>query len=527
MKAMQCELCGSSEIVKEGDLFVCQSCGMKYTLENAKKMMIEGVVQVEGTVETDRSSDAKRFMELARMAKNGKNYQEAEHYATKALEIDQDNAEAWAIRSMSIDWQLTLKKDRLKESQAASLKMFELLNAKKLSAGNFNSDHVSLLLDYAEHVATITIPEINLFTSPIKSDLGTSSVEFITNDLLFHLKYRAVQLKAVANLCKIMLGTTDTVENSDSKGTPSQLKSLNDLSQMIPDIYATAAKDIADAAIEGYNKFFETNWKLSVIDGKQALVTVVDIYVGPADANKSNETDTFLQFSNASDNFIEVMIAAASLFDELSDVDLTKYEKLLFSIWKNVCAAEESNIIHRTLRRYHYGGQERMTHDGVFYNDEEKRLKNKKLKEYQEKRDSYDPIKKIKKAAEEAQQQHEKTLRSLETKLQKELEAAENRFWEANPEMKSRHSELKQTIHDLKLETDDLDSRITLLPFFKRKQKEELSQQLAAKKRQLNDAKTDLSTINSALAEYLDSQEQIKNLNSHLKKLSSIEIPTL
>ena len=45
MKALQCELCGSTEIIKDGDFFVCQSCGMKYTLETAKKMMVEGVVQ--------------------------------------------------------------------------------------------------------------------------------------------------------------------------------------------------------------------------------------------------------------------------------------------------------------------------------------------------------------------------------------------------------------------------------------------------------------------------------------------------
>ena len=42
MKAIQCELCGATDIVKDGDFFVCQSCGMKYTPESAKKMMVEG-----------------------------------------------------------------------------------------------------------------------------------------------------------------------------------------------------------------------------------------------------------------------------------------------------------------------------------------------------------------------------------------------------------------------------------------------------------------------------------------------------
>ena len=68
MKALQCELCGSTEIIKDGDFFVCQSCGMKYTLETAKKMMVEGVVQVEGTVKTDKTADAKRLLTLAKTA---------------------------------------------------------------------------------------------------------------------------------------------------------------------------------------------------------------------------------------------------------------------------------------------------------------------------------------------------------------------------------------------------------------------------------------------------------------------------
>ena len=66
MKALKCELCGGTEIVKDGDFFVCQNCGMKYTLESAKKMMVEGVVQIEGTVKTDKTADAERLLTLAK-----------------------------------------------------------------------------------------------------------------------------------------------------------------------------------------------------------------------------------------------------------------------------------------------------------------------------------------------------------------------------------------------------------------------------------------------------------------------------
>ena len=39
MSKLVCELCGSDNIVKGGDLFVCQECGCKYTTEQARKLV--------------------------------------------------------------------------------------------------------------------------------------------------------------------------------------------------------------------------------------------------------------------------------------------------------------------------------------------------------------------------------------------------------------------------------------------------------------------------------------------------------
>ena len=39
MKKLVCELCGSTDIVKQEGLFVCQACGTKYSTEEAKKQM--------------------------------------------------------------------------------------------------------------------------------------------------------------------------------------------------------------------------------------------------------------------------------------------------------------------------------------------------------------------------------------------------------------------------------------------------------------------------------------------------------
>ena len=56
MKPLTCEMCGSTDVVREEDLYVCRHCGTKYTPEAAKKIMIEGPVDVSGsTVKVDTS----------------------------------------------------------------------------------------------------------------------------------------------------------------------------------------------------------------------------------------------------------------------------------------------------------------------------------------------------------------------------------------------------------------------------------------------------------------------------------------
>lgn len=50
MKAIKCELCGSNELIKQEDYFVCQFCGTKYTPEAAKKLIIDlnNPIQIKG-----------------------------------------------------------------------------------------------------------------------------------------------------------------------------------------------------------------------------------------------------------------------------------------------------------------------------------------------------------------------------------------------------------------------------------------------------------------------------------------------
>lgn len=94
MKALQCEMCGSQNLVKDGGVFVCQSCGTKYTVEEAKKMMVEGTVDVKGTVKVDTSDELKNLYEIARRAKDAENSANAAKYYDMILVKDPSSWEA-------------------------------------------------------------------------------------------------------------------------------------------------------------------------------------------------------------------------------------------------------------------------------------------------------------------------------------------------------------------------------------------------------------------------------------------------
>lgn len=94
MKQLTCEMCGSTDLIKDGGVFVCQSCGCKYSIEEAKRMMIEGTVDVQGTVSIDNSQKLAKLIQLAQRAKNGGNSRDAQKYYDMILLEDTENWEA-------------------------------------------------------------------------------------------------------------------------------------------------------------------------------------------------------------------------------------------------------------------------------------------------------------------------------------------------------------------------------------------------------------------------------------------------
>ncbi len=94
MQALKCEMCNSSDMIKQDGLYVCQSCGTKYTVEEAKKLMLEGTVNVEGTVKIDNSPFIEKYLANARRAKEKEDWKEAEKYYNMVEQNDPKNIEA-------------------------------------------------------------------------------------------------------------------------------------------------------------------------------------------------------------------------------------------------------------------------------------------------------------------------------------------------------------------------------------------------------------------------------------------------
>ena len=94
MKQLTCEMCGGTDLMKQDGVFVCQNCGMKYSVEEAKKMMIEGIVDVQGTVKVDNSAFVEKYLANARRAKQKEDWEETEKYYNMVEQNDPTNIEA-------------------------------------------------------------------------------------------------------------------------------------------------------------------------------------------------------------------------------------------------------------------------------------------------------------------------------------------------------------------------------------------------------------------------------------------------
>lgn len=122
MKQLTCEMCGSTELLKQDGVFICQTCGCKYSVEEAKKLMIEGTVDVSGsTVRVDNSSYIQKSLENARRAKAKEDWEECEKYYNMVEQYEPNNIEAIFYSSYGKAKMAMVESDKYKRGQKVNV----------------------------------------------------------------------------------------------------------------------------------------------------------------------------------------------------------------------------------------------------------------------------------------------------------------------------------------------------------------------------------------------------------------------
>lgn len=149
MKALVCEMCSSNELIKQDGMYVCQHCGTKYTVEEAKKLM------VEGTVKIDKSEETEKLLVLARRARKENNSENAEKYYGMIL---QDNPSNWEAAFFQVYYQA--KQCTIANIPSAANSVVNSINStlsmvSKIQDEKEKNEALDTIINYSISIATV------------------------------------------------------------------------------------------------------------------------------------------------------------------------------------------------------------------------------------------------------------------------------------------------------------------------------------------------------------------------------------
>ena len=111
MKQVRCEMCGSTDFVKEDGFFICQSCGIKYSIEEAKKLM------VEGTVKINKTDDIHNMLKRAFMHLEDGEWGNADSLLEDVLKLDINTSKAY-LGKLMVEFKARSAKDLTRQSKS-------------------------------------------------------------------------------------------------------------------------------------------------------------------------------------------------------------------------------------------------------------------------------------------------------------------------------------------------------------------------------------------------------------------------
>ena len=505
MKQLVCEMCGSTNLIKEGGVFVCQSCGCKYSVEEAKKMMVEGVVSV------DKSGDARRFLDLARQARKSSNNSKAEDYASQVLEIETDNYEAWFIQGCAIGWQASIANDRYQEAFSCFNKMLEIITG--LPIGQVTPEVFELIKQLKSHVVEITSARCDLYTKPFRTQPSVANKNYITQTLKSIIILYAVLLDTIEKaLGKLIEKIDDADDNVKILLDKDELKRMQSgIRSSIGEIYYDAAIKINSCQVESFKNWNERWEKIRIFD-----------YYGTGNHNFDAESTAFNNCSIAYENMQDVLTAAIafmqmddveryvtstndsiSLLKSVSGKDLSSIptvDEELTLFFKNKIFIGETDIKMRTNRRYHNQySSGRVTNDGYTYNASAKAERQRNIDHWKRLRDEHDPVKKAEAARKEAADARRIKRAHATTLLSR-------RYFKVKPDVKAEYDAAYAAVDKAVEEQKQCTESIKSLGVFKRKERKQLEARIAELKTTEERYRADIAAIEKRRDKWIETQ---------------------
>ena len=144
VRKVVCELCGSNELKKDGDDFVCQNCGTRYTPEEAKKLLVD--IKVSGTVAVDGVATVGDIIARAKKEEKAGNYNLALDYYKRAEKVSPMSKEAQAGMKRIDEVFEHRKRHDFKSAMIAGAVLFVVFSVFAIAAGTPSFVFAGLIL---------------------------------------------------------------------------------------------------------------------------------------------------------------------------------------------------------------------------------------------------------------------------------------------------------------------------------------------------------------------------------------------
>lgn len=216
MKQLTCEMCGGTDLIKQDGVFVCQNCGMKYSVEDAKRMMIEGTVDVQGTVKIDNSAFVEKYLANARRAYEKEDWEEVEKYYNMVEQNTPHNIEAVFFSSFGKTMASLSDSDFIKRAEK-----FKILNKSISVIDEYFEKSTENKEDVIHRINSAILKMQGAFfingTSggvPISKDLTIKMMKSIRSNFLFELNQIKQAHPEITYLDELILENSERQEQT-------------------------------------------------------------------------------------------------------------------------------------------------------------------------------------------------------------------------------------------------------------------------------------------------------------------------